>query len=173
MVMKYRFVLHEEKCCACASCQIGCTDLLNEDPCGTIPGCRRILHWETPGKDGVIVHTYGSVACMHCTDAPCIQACPKVCISRDTETGFVIYDNAACISCRLCNKACPYSIPQFRPEDGKMVKCDGCNDRVKQGLPPVCVRACPFGALECVTEDRYCLQKDALPALMEQLKEQK
>lgn len=171
--MKYRFILHEEKCCACASCQIGCTDLMNEDPCGTIPGCRRILHWETAGDDGKIVHTYGSVACMHCPDAPCIRACPMDCISRDSETGFVIYDNIACIGCHRCNKVCPFGIPQFRPEDGKMVKCDGCNDRVKQGLRPACVIACPFDALECVPEDSYCLQQDALPSLMEQLKERK
>lgn len=169
--MKYRFVLREGKCCACASCQIGCTDLMNQDPRGTIPGCRRILHWEDSGADGSIVHTYGSAACMHCTDAPCVRACPKGCIFPDSETGFVIYDNTACIGCRLCSSVCPYGIPQFRPEDGKMVKCDGCNDRVKKGLRPACVIACPFEALECVPEDCYCPQQDTLPQLMERLKE--
>ena len=33
-----------------------------------------------------------------------------------------------------------------------MVKCDGCNTRVKNGLKPACVRACSFGALDCVPE---------------------
>jgi len=171
--MKYRFVLHEEKCCACASCQIGCTDLMNSDPLGTIPGCRRILHWEIPGKDGKIIHTYGSVACMHCADAPCIHACPKGCIRRDSETGFVTFDSNACIGCRRCGKVCPYDIPQFLPEDGKMVKCDGCNDRIKQGLQPACVLACPFGALECIPAEAYRPDQDALPTLMEKLKERK
>ena len=36
-----------------------------------------------------------------------------------------------------------------------MVKCDGCNERVKNGLQPACVRACSFGALTCVTEEEY------------------
>ena len=36
-----------------------------------------------------------------------------------------------------------------------MVKCDGCNTRVKNGLQPACVRACSFGALTCVTEEEY------------------
>lgn len=36
-----------------------------------------------------------------------------------------------------------------------MVKCDGCNMRVKNGLQPACVRACSFGALTCVTEEEY------------------
>lgn len=171
-MMKYRFILHSEKCCACASCQIGCQDLHNADPNGTHPGNRRILHLEIPCGSGV-EHIYGSVACMHCADAPCISACPKHCISRDEETGFVVFDSTDCIGCKLCQKVCPYHVPQFRPDNGKMVKCDGCNDRVKQGLLPACVRACPFGALECVPEEAYRPEQNSLPSLMAQLKERK
>lgn len=169
--MKYRFILHGEKCCACASCLIGCMDLHNEAPTGSHPGNRWIIHLETPCGAGAAEHTYGSAACLHCENAPCISACPRGCISRDPETGFVVYDNTACIGCRLCRKACPYGIPRFRPEDGKMEKCDGCNDRVKNGLQPACVRACPFGALECVPEEAYCPGQDALPALMKQIRD--
>ena len=171
-MMKYRFILHGERCCACASCQIGCQDLHNEDPNGFHPGNRRIIHLEAACGNGSAEHIYGSAACMHCEDAPCIRSCPKECISRDTETGFVVYDNTGCIGCRLCRRACPYHVPQFRPDDGKMVKCDGCNDRIKSGLSPACVKACPFGALECVPEDAYCPDFDALPELMNRLKQQ-
>ena len=34
-----------------------------------------------------------------------------------------------------------------------MMKCDGCNERVKQGLEPACVRVCPFDALALATEE--------------------
>ena len=51
--------------------------------------------------------------------------------------------------------ACPFGAPRYRRSDGKMVKCDGCNERVKNGLQPACVRACPFEALTCVTEEAY------------------
>ena len=163
--MKHRLILHGEKCCACAACQIGCLDVRNEDPNGREPGCRRILRLEQAQPDGTVEYLYGSAGCMHCADAPCIAACPRGCISRDPDTGFVVYDNRDCIRCRRCLNACPYGIPQFR-EDGKMVKCDGCNSRVKQGLQPACVLACPFGALECVLEDQYAPRQDALPGLL-------
>ena len=51
--------------------------------------------------------------------------------------------------------ACPFGAPRYRTSDGKMVKCDGCNERVKNGMQPACVRACSFGALTCVTEEEY------------------
>ena len=43
--------------------------------------------------------------------------------------------------------ACPFGAPRYRKSDGKMVKCDGCNTRVKNGLQPACVHSCPTGAL--------------------------
>ena len=92
---------------------------------------------------------------MHCNDAPCIAACPVGCLSKDPETGFTVYDNTNCIGCKSCAMACPFSAPRYRASDGKMVKCDGCNERVKNGLQPACVRACSFGALTCVTEEEY------------------
>ena len=49
----------------------------------------------------------------------------------------------------------PFGAPRYRASDGKMVKCDGCNERVKNGMQPACVRACSFGALTCVTEEEY------------------
>ena len=86
---------------------------------------------------------------MHCTDAPCIAACPVGCLSKDPDTGFTIYDNTNCIGCHSCALACPFGAPTFG-EDDKMTKCDGCYDRVKAGLQPACVQACFFRALTVV-----------------------
>ena len=75
----------------------------------------------------------------------CIDVCPLTCISRDEETGMVIVDDADCIGCGACSDACPVSAPKI--VDGKMRKCDGCNERIKAGMIPACVRSCPTGAL--------------------------
>ncbi len=48
--------------------------------------------------------------------------------------------------------ACPFGAPQFTPEN-RMVKCDGCLERIRHGLEPVCVTTCPSGALSLVREN--------------------
>lgn len=113
---------------------------------------RRTYEPEFETKDGLSCG-YFSMACMHCEDAPCIAACPSGCLKKDEETGFTIIDNTNCIGCKSCAMACPFGAPRYRRSDGKMVKCDGCNTRVKNGLKPACVLACPFGALNCVPEE--------------------
>jgi Fe-S-cluster-containing dehydrogenase component len=51
------------------------------------------------------------VLCNHCTDAPCIKACPvkpNKAIFKTPE-GITMTDNELCIGCRQCQEACPYS----------------------------------------------------------------
>lgn len=153
--MKHVFVFDQDKCCACSACIIGCVDQNDIDYTAGEPLYRKTYDTEIPMKDGGVYCAYLSVACMHCVDAPCISACPVGCIRKDLETGFTIYDNTNCIGCKSCAMACPFGAPRYRKDDGKMVKCDGCNERAKNGLKPACVRACPFGALTCVTEEEY------------------
>ena len=153
--MGYVFVFDEDKCCACSACVIGCID---QNDIGIREGelpFRKTFDNEVDLPDGELYCAYLSAACMHCTDAPCIAACPVGCLKKNPETGFTIYDNTNCIGCKSCALACPFGAPRYRKTDGKMVKCDGCNERVKNGLKPACVRACPFGALTCVTEEEY------------------
>ena len=113
-----KIVLDKEKCSECNICRIACMD--QNDGLGNVPA-----------------------SCVHC--GICIDVCPMECISRDEKTGFVVYDSTDCIGCGACRDACPLSVPQI--ECGKMHKCDGCNERVKAGLEPACVRSCPVGAL--------------------------
>ncbi|MDX1285880.1 MAG: 4Fe-4S dicluster domain-containing protein, partial [Draconibacterium sp.] len=42
--------------------------------------------------------------------------------------------------------ACPYDVPRIH-KNGELKKCTMCNDRVKQGLEPACVKTCPTDAL--------------------------
>ncbi|MBR3004656.1 MAG: 4Fe-4S binding protein [Lachnospiraceae bacterium] len=152
--MKKVFTFDQDQCCACGCCVVACTDQNDIDlRCGDIP-FRKTFDDEFATADGHY-SAYISAACMHCVDAPCITACPVGCISKDPETGFTVYDNTNCIGCKSCAMACPFGAPRYRHSDGKMVKCDGCNERVKAGLKPACVKACPFGALDCVDEEEY------------------
>ena len=152
--MKYTFVYDPDKCCACSACMMGCLDQNDTDP--WVDACyRKTFDNEIPLADGSTYFAYLSSACMHCVDAPCISACPVGCLSKDPETGFTVYDNTNCIGCKSCAMACPFGAPRYRSCDGKMVKCDGCNERVKNGLMPACVRACTFGALTCVPEEEF------------------
>ena len=67
---------------------------------------------------------------------------------------LTLFDNTNCIGCHSCAMACPFGAPSFN-EEGKMVKCDGCIERLRRGLIPACVRVCPTGALTCVPESQY------------------
>ena len=64
------------------------------------------------------------------------------------------------IGCHSCAMACPFGAPKFDPQ-GKIVKCDGCADRVRRGYPPACVRVCPTGALTLRTEEEQRRQNQA------------
>ena len=144
---KVRIDLDLERCVACYACVVACLDQhcdVNESG----PALRKAFRFEN--ADGVIKCM--SIGCMHCADAPCLAACPTGAIYRDAETSLVQVDSSVCIGCRSCLMACPFGAPQFTPEN-RMVKCDGCLERIRHGLEPVCVKTCPSGALSLVREN--------------------
>lgn len=151
--MRYMFLLDTKKCIGCGACAVACMDQNDIDVQAGEKPYRQCFSVEMGTDPGAKV-SYLSMACMHCADAPCIQGCPVGCLKKDEETGFTVYDSTNCIGCHSCAMACPFSAPCFN-NDGKMTKCNGCVDRVKEGLLPACVRVCPFGALQLVSEEEY------------------
>lgn len=145
--MKLVFDFDANKCTACGACAIACMDENDIDiEAGQRP-YRRILCGESQTE-----LVYLSAACLHCPEPPCVPACPKGCLYCDLETGLVGYDNAGCVGCHLCEKACPYEAISFRPTGEqrpreRMEKCHGCLAQIQAGRDPACVRACPTGAL--------------------------
>ena len=53
-----------------------------------------------------------SMACMHCTDAPCAAVCPVDCFYT-TADGVVLHSKDLCIGCGYCFYACPFGAPQY------------------------------------------------------------
>ncbi|HVN58412.1 MAG TPA: 4Fe-4S dicluster domain-containing protein [Bacteroidales bacterium] len=104
--------------------------------------------------------------CQHCDNPPCVSVCP-VDATFKRQDGPVLIDNQRCIGCRFCMAACPYSARMFHwqePKDavadagltynielnvpqkrGTISKCLFSSDRLREGLLPYCVSACPNG----------------------------
>lgn len=141
------FEFDSSKCISCGACAVACMDQNDIDVEVQVPF--RHVHVLESIHDGTTEYATLSMACMHCADAPCVQACPAGCIKKDPETGLTVYDNTSCIGCHSCVMACPFGAPTFNTK-GKMVKCDGCITRLENGLEPACVRGCPFDALKLV-----------------------
>ena len=119
-------------------------------------------------NDGVPGERSISVACMHCSDAPCMAVCPVDCFYR-TEEGVVLHDKDLCIGCGYCFYACPFGAPQFPQAGafgvrGKMDKCTFCaggpekdnseaefkkygRNRLAEGKLPACAEMCSTKAL--------------------------
>lgn len=129
------------RCVCCYACVIACQDL-HYDVDEEGPALRRAVRQETETGEIRCI----SIGCMHCGNAPCLSACPTGAIWRDGDTGLVQVDQSRCVGCRSCFEACPFQVPQFTT-NSKMVKCDGCLERIRAGRLPVCVQTCPSGAL--------------------------
>lgn len=159
--MAYHIVFDPNKCVACHACTIACIDQNDIDIKAGDKAYRNVYNMELEDAQGNIRCEYFSVACMHCADAPCINACPAECIQKDADTGMTVCDNTNCIGCRSCAVACPFGAPKFRKEDGKMVKCDGCYVRIAYGYKPACVAACAFGALSIENDEEFAADSSA------------
>ncbi len=86
--------------------------------------------------------------CLHCVDPSCVSVCPVGAMQKDAVTGIVSHNPNACIGCRYCVYACPFSVPQFDFNNpfGKIAKCQFCGHLQKQGKLPACCDVCPTGA---------------------------
>jgi len=134
---------NENNCIACRACEAGCKQEFDL-PIGVR---RRRVIIKEEGKYPNVKVRYLSSACNHCEEPSCIKACPVGAYTKEPEFGAVLLDQEKCIGCKRCQAACPYGAPQFDEKKKKMDKCTFCYHRLKEGLPPACVRTCPGYAL--------------------------
>lgn len=150
---QFGFMMDQSRCVGCRTCQMACKDY-KDRPVGV--NFRRVYEYEGGGysinEEGTIISNdvfayYTSISCNHCTDPACLKACPTGAMMK-TRYGIVMVNDKRCVGCKACAMACPYGAPQFNKIEKHMNKCDGCIDRLDEGLDPICVASCPFRALD-------------------------
>jgi carbon-monoxide dehydrogenase iron sulfur subunit len=129
------------RCTGCRTCEMACAVEHSQSKSlyGAItetPPPRRRIYVEAVGTVAV------PVACRHCDEAFCMNACITGAIRRDAR-GFVVLDDSRCIGCNSCIMLCPFGVIQKDEARHVAVKCDLCPDLGS----PACVDSCPTGAL--------------------------
>lgn len=139
MIPGFRF--DAGKCVGCKACSVAC-NIRN----GWSVRTREVYFFNNEAIPSLPVFSI-SLACNHCNNPSCLDACPSSAFYRDQITGAVILDNDKCIGCHYCSWNCPYEAPRYDPVRRVMEKCNLCSDGLKDGRFPACVNACPTGAL--------------------------
>ncbi|SHI03977.1 formate dehydrogenase FDH3 subunit beta [Ferrimonas marina] len=160
-----KFLCDTKRCIECNGCTVACKSK-NDTALEWGISRRRVvtMHDGVVGKEVSI-----SVACMHCSDAPCMAVCPADCFEQTAE-GIIRHSKDKCIGCGYCLYACPFGAPQFPKKaafagKGKMDKCTYCAggpdaevgsekearlygaNRIAEGKLPFCAEVCATKAL--------------------------
>ncbi len=103
---RMKFLCDTKRCIECNGCVTACKNE-NDDALEWGIQRRRVvtLNDGEPGENSI------SVACMHCTDAPCMAVCPADCFVH-TEDGIVLHNKifvsvvvTACLLVRLVRRS--------------------------------------------------------------------
>ena len=141
---QWGFLIDQRLCVGCKACEVACKSR-NNLAVGDAR-LRRVQRVEYGLFPDTKVVTF-SMSCMLCADPECMKVCPANAITKDAD-GAVIANHEKCIGCHYCFFACPFGVPQYREEDGTMIKCDLCADRRAMGLEPACVQVCFNSAIK-------------------------
>ena len=143
MAKRYGLVIDLERCTGCQTCTIACkVEQRMEVGSGirveTVGG----PHRDTPaGKYPDLSMYYLPIACMHCDQPPCRDACPTEAIYQRPD-GIVLINEEKCNGCQECLPACPYQALVYDPERDVVRKCSLCFERLDQSFEPFCALCC-------------------------------
>ncbi len=125
-----------DRCVGCKTCMMACSIQK-----GSIkkPAQPRIRIYPVKESDNVSGNV--QITCLQCVDAACVAVCTVHALARNESTGAIVLNEDRCISCGLCEPACPYGNIYFNTLTGFPEKCDLC------GGDPACAKYCPHEAL--------------------------
>jgi phenylglyoxylate dehydrogenase beta subunit len=128
---------YPEKCDGCNDCVEACAQIKS----GTVdPKHSRIKVVKDTDES-----FFGLALCRQCGEPLCVMDCPSGALTKDKESGVVLWDDAKCVNCQLCTLACGYAGITYNSVTDQVMKCDLCD-----GDAP-CVRSCKPLALELKT----------------------
>src|SRR4030043_1842680 len=179
------FFIDTTKCTAGRGCQIACKQW-NKNP-GTKTFQRRshqnpadlsfftfkLVRFSEFEEDGNPKWYFFPDQCRHCMEPPCLSTAESAgskAIVKEEATGAVVFNPKIRVKpadFKSIRESCPYDIPRWDERMGVMAKCTMCIDRIKEGMLPACVKACPTGAMN------FGDRKDILEKANKRLAEEK
>lgn len=157
--MSKAFLIDTSKCIACRACQVACKQWNGlpaektenrgsyQNPPDLSAVTWTLVKMNEVESGGKLKWLFFKDQCRHCVDPPCMDsASVPGSMYKDAETGAVIYTEKSKYE-DIEEIFCPYGIPRQDKNTGQLFKCTMCVDRVKNGLLPACVKACPTGAM--------------------------
>ena len=142
-----RIVHNPDLCRGCRICETACS-AYNDGVCSA-----RLARIHVIPDD--LALEFPALVCRQCRYPGCYYACPKqdeaLCIDRATGARYL--DEAHCLRCGRCSRACPFTpslVWHVATESGqRYYKCDLCRGRPEG---PICVELCPRDALTIESE---------------------
>ncbi len=107
-------IIDLRKCVGCGACALACKTENNT----ALRRNGQTFNWadfvhETTGKFPNTQYRTLPVLCNHCSNAPCVEACPvEPKAMFKTREGITMHNDERCIGCRACQEACPYSLDE-------------------------------------------------------------
>ena len=158
--MSKGFFIDTTRCIACKACQVACKhwnrlpaeNTKNQGNLQNPPDFSfttyKLVRMNEEIVNGKVNWLFFPDQCRHCLIPPCLLWAQNTeAIYQDEATGAVVYTSRTQnLKAEDIMGVCPYDVPR-RGKDGLLAKCTMCNDRVKNGMEPACVKTCPTGTL--------------------------
>jgi formate dehydrogenase iron-sulfur subunit len=166
------FFIDTTKCTACRGCQIACKQWNQNPATATVQrgshqnpddlsfSTFKLVRFSEMEVDGKPIWYFFADQCRHCLEPPCMytaEAKGVKAITRDDAMGAVVYNPAIKVKASVAKEikeSCPWDIPRWDDKTGGLAKCTMCIDRIKEGMIPACVKACPTGTMNFGDRDK-------------------